>query len=111
MNFPKGAETWGDVVDRCAEKERRDRPVARLADLLAVPSPAELRGAGCHPASVPLVGAMLAGMAEQTSGAFLSMSGDRLDAAAHHVRMVLGAPTLADVVRAALAAALFGWLP
>mgnify|MGYP003544952788 FL=1 len=36
---------------------------------------------------------------------------DRLDAAAHHVRMVLGAPTLADVVRSALASALFGWLP
>lgn len=30
---------------------------------------------------------------------------------AHHVRMTLGAPTLADVVLSALASALFGWLP
>mgnify|MGYP000196172229 FL=1 len=135
MDLPKDVETWGDVVDRCVEKERtqaaeneaawhikwrdlgrriaaaQNVPPVRIADLLAVPSAADLLAAGCRPAAVPGVLAALAGMAEQTRGAFLSMADDQLDAAAHHVRMVLGAPTLADVVRAALAAALFGWLP
>jgi len=86
-------------------------PSIRLADLLAVPSPAELRGAGCHPASVPLVGALLAGMAEQTRGMFLSMSADRVDAAPDWLAAAAFGPPLADIVRAALAAALFGWLP
>lgn len=110
MDLPKDVKTWGDVVDRCAEKERRARSAALLADLLAVPSPAELRAAGCHPVAVPLVGALLAGIAEQTRGMFLSMSADPVDAAPDWLAAAASGPPLADVVRSALAAALFGWL-
>lgn len=40
-----------------------------------------------------------------------ALEGDALACAAHHVRMTLGAPTVADAVLSALASALFGWLP
>lgn len=111
MDLPKDVETWSDVVDRCAKKERQDRPAVRIADLLVVPLPAELRAAGCHPVAVPLVGALLARMAEQTRGMFLSMSVNRVDAAPDWLTAAALGPTLADVVRSALASALFGWLP
>lgn len=39
------------------------------------------------------------------------LDADQVDAAAFAVRAILGCPTLADVVRSALASALFGWLP
>ena len=77
MDLPKDVETWGDVVDRCVEKERtqaaeneaawhikwrdlgrriaaaQNVPPVRIADLLAVPSAADLLAAGCRPAAVP----------------------------------------------------------
>ena len=112
-------------MDRCARAERVESPLAepliapdwrlRLADLLALPSPAELLAAGIRPVLVPFVGGLLSRMAEQTRGMFLSMADDRVDVAPDWLtKATFGLPgdkARERVFLAAIASALFGWLP